>query len=99
MRYARSKGQQTRAYEEILSSSKYVDEAIWAKVKDALAPISDSYLRSLLKQSGRALAPLVEGVETADIDSAERTLRALASEYELSDPGRRKTCRRIVIEK
>ena len=92
------KGSKRALLEEILSPSEYLDEAIWAKAKDALAPISDSYLRSLVKQSGRELAPLVEGVETADVDSAERTLRALASEYELSDPGRRKTCRRIVIE-
>lgn len=92
------KGSKHALLEEILGPFERVNEETWARVKKALTPISDSYLRSLLKQSGRELAPFVEGVETADVDSAERTLRALASEYETSDPARRKECRRMVIE-
>src|SRR3954470_20562553 len=92
------KGSKRARLEDLLQPLEYVDEEVWARVKTALTPISDSYLRSLLKHSGRPLAPVVEGVDMADLGSAERTLQTLALEYQRSDATRRKACRRMVIE-
>ena len=74
-----------------------IDEHTWARLKRELAPVSDSYLQSLLKHSGCPLTPLVEGVNTSSLDDAERTLRALSSEYEEADIRRKKACRSVVI--
>jgi hypothetical protein len=74
-----------------------IDESVWAELKRELAPISDGYLRSLLRDSNRPMSPFVEGVHTSDLDESERTLRAIAVEYEASEPSRRKECRDLVI--
>jgi hypothetical protein len=81
-----------------LPSLGRIDEHAWNVLKQELAPISDSYLRSLLIETGLPLSPLIEGVHTSDLNQAERTLRALAVEYESADPERRKIYRRVVIE-
>ena len=72
---------------ERLPSLGKIDEHAWNLLKQELAPISDSYLRSLLIATGHPLSPLIEGVHTSDLDQAERTLRALAEEYESADIG------------
>ncbi len=46
-------------------------------IREALGPISDSYLRRLLRDSGAPLDPLVEGVRQTGFDELERTLLAL----------------------
>ncbi len=62
----------------------------------ALAPVSNSYLRKLLRESGAPLHSLVEGVRQDDFDQLERTLLALLADYEGSDdPG---AVRKLVIE-
>ena len=63
----------------------------WIAIRVALAPISDGYLRRLLRASGAALQPLVEGVRQEDLASLERTLLALLGEE-------RKAARTLVIE-
>jgi len=63
----------------------------WATLQSALAPISTSYLRRLLRTSGATLHPLVEGVRQEDLASLERTLLALLGEE-------RKLARTLVIE-
>ena len=63
----------------------------WDVLRKALAPISDGYLRRLLRASGIPLHPLVEGVRQEDFASLERTLLALLVED-------RKTARTLVIE-
>lgn len=80
-----------------LQSIEVVDEKEWACLKNDLAPISDSYLHSLLKQSGRPMSPLVEGVGVNCFDDAERTLRSLADQYQQADLSRKKACRTLVI--
>jgi hypothetical protein len=74
-----------------------VDEALWRELQTELAPVSAGYLRRLLRQSGVALAPLVEGVRQDTFEDLERTLLALEREYEGGDEGRRMACRREVI--
>lgn len=75
-----------------------VGEAEWAELKTLLAPITDSYLRKLLRESGVPLAPLVEGVRQSGFDELERTLTALAELYAATDRARARQCRQLVIE-
>ena len=62
-----------------------------------LAPISEHYLRRLLRDCGRPLSPLVEGVRQSSLAELERTLGALAEEYVHSSVGRRQHIRSLVI--
>ncbi len=70
----------------------------WAALKSELAPIADSYLRKLLRESGVPLAPLAEGVRQSDFDELERTLTALGQVYASADPSTARQCRQVVIE-
>ncbi len=47
-----------------------------------LSPIKEATLRRLLRESDWPLSPLVEGVRQDTADNLERTLTALASQYE-----------------
>ncbi|HYO81586.1 MAG TPA: hypothetical protein VES20_09305 [Bryobacteraceae bacterium] len=58
-----------------------VDSAVAEEIRRQLHPVSESYLRELLIESGFALAPEVEGVSTTSIEDVERTLLALAGCY------------------
>jgi hypothetical protein len=58
-----------------------VDPAARDRLRGLLAPVSDSYLRKLLRESGVALHPLVEGVRQHSFPELERTLLALAAVY------------------
>ena len=58
-----------------------VDESVWEWLKAALAPITDSYLRKLLRESGVPLSPLVEGVRQENLQELERTLLQLSEIY------------------
>ena len=71
-----------------------IDETRFADLKTRLDPISESYLRTLLRDSGVPLAPIVEGVSMSSFNSLERTLVALTEAYE---NGAREA-RRLVIE-
>lgn len=75
----------------------YIDEAVWAEIAMALAPVSESYLRGLVRESGVRLSATVEGVNQSGFDDLERTLVALAREYEGSDAMRRRALRDSVI--
>lgn len=75
-----------------------VDEVLWRQFKSDFAPVSDSYLRNILRDSKYPLAPVVEGVSTTRPDAAERVLRALSAEYLEGDLNRRKVCRDAVLE-
>jgi hypothetical protein len=61
------------------------------QLKHRLAPISDGYLRRLLRDCGTPLDPLVEGVRQSSLDDLERTLLALLGRD-------RPAARRLVIE-
>jgi hypothetical protein len=71
-----------------------IGETEFAAISFALAPVSESYLRKLLRESGVPLAPTVEGVRQADLEELERSLIALQEEYE---SGNASAARRIVI--
>jgi hypothetical protein len=68
-----------------------IGPAEWTALRTALAPVSESYLRKLLRESGAPLHPLVEGVRQEDFPALERTLFALLGED-------RRAARTLVIE-
>jgi hypothetical protein len=74
-----------------------IGEEQWDALVVALAPISENYLRKLVRESGVALAPLVEGVRQESLDSLEASLLKMVEEYEGSDRERRSRIRRLVI--
>jgi hypothetical protein len=61
---------------ELLVHVSLVDLAVWLRLKETLAPISDSYLRRLLRASSVPLTPEVEGVRQENFAELERTLLA-----------------------
>jgi hypothetical protein len=63
----------------------------------ALGPISISYLRQLLRESGVHLAPMVEGVRQSNLGTLELSLLALLEEYEAGDPEHQRAVRKLVI--
>lgn len=75
--------------------------AEWRELAKRLAPVSESYLRRLLRDSGVALYPSVEGVRQDSFEELERTLLALAAEYSAAratgDHERADFCRRAVL--
>jgi len=76
---------------------EFIDEAVWDRIADALAPVSANYLRKLVRSAGLAMSPLVEGVSQKSLAELERTLIALQQEYELSAADRRRRIRAEVI--
>ena len=75
-----------------------IGEAEWAILRAELGNISGAYLRRLLRESGVPLGPLVEGVRQNTFEALESSLLSLLEEYERSDPARRQSIRRVVIE-
>ncbi len=59
--------------------------------------MTDRTLRRLLRESGWALHPLVEGVRQESFDELGRTLLNLVAEYANSNAGGRQACRDAVI--
>jgi len=74
-----------------------VCEAEFGALRAHLAPISESYLRKLLRESGVSLDPMIEGVRQGTFAELEASLLRLLAEYESSDPPRRMAVRRLVI--
>jgi hypothetical protein len=79
-----------------------IGETEWDALLRLLAPVSESYLRRLLRDlsrdSGVLLAPLVEGVRQESFDALEASLLKLLAEYESGDAPQRSRVRKIVIE-
>lgn len=77
--------------------ARRVDEALAARLRAELPEISETTVRRALRESGLELDPLVEGVRQDSPASLERTLLALAAEYERSDAPRRAQARALVL--
>jgi hypothetical protein len=95
-RKARGKGGELAAWLEH-NKPAIVGEREWDELKTQLAPVSESYLRRLLRDSGVALAPLVEGVRQESLDELEASLVKLLDEYEQGNRERRARVREAVI--
>jgi hypothetical protein len=74
-----------------------IGAAEFADLLSSLAPISENYLRKLLRDSGAPLAPIIAGVRQSNIEELEASLLALLDEYERGDPPHRAAVRRLVI--
>jgi hypothetical protein len=74
-----------------------VGEPEWDELRKDLAPVSDTYLRKLLRESAVPLAPLVEGVRQESFDALEQSLGKMLEEYEHGSTARRTLIRREVI--
>lgn len=73
-----------------------VDEALAAQLREAFPGVSEATVRRALLESGLELDPLVEGVRQDTLENLERTLLALAREYERAEPARRARIRQLV---
>ena len=74
-----------------------VDEAAWLRLRRDLPEVSEKTLRTAVRESGRPLAPVVEGVRQDSLPHLKRTLSALASEYQTAAPPRQRALRALVI--
>lgn len=74
-----------------------IGEAEFDRLRIALAPVSESYLRKLLRDSGVPLAPMIQGVRQSSLEELEETLLVLLDEYEKGDAMRRAAVRKLVI--
>ena len=74
-----------------------IGEAEFAQLRRALAPVSENYLRKLVRACGVPLDPMVEGVRQSTFEELEASLRKLLGVYEPSDAARRMAVRRLVI--
>ncbi len=64
-------------------------------------PVSEDYLREILRQSGVPLTPIVEGIRQDSLEQLERTLLAMLDEYQRAvrehEWPRLQQCRQAVI--
>ena len=72
-------------------------DAEWDDLRRQLAPVSESYLRKLLRESGVPLAPLVEGVRQETLEALEMSLLRMVAEYEGGERERKALVRKAVI--
>lgn len=74
-----------------------IDLPEFERLRADLQPISESYLRKLLRDLKTPLAPMVEGVRQSNMGELELSLLALLAEYESGDAARRMAVRKLVI--
>jgi hypothetical protein len=74
-----------------------IDEMAWQALREHLAPVSESYLRKLVRATGVPMTTMVEGVVQDSFDHLALTLTALEGEYGQSDAERRRAVRKLVI--
>jgi hypothetical protein len=74
-----------------------IGETEFEELRRALGPVSETYLRKLLRDSGVPLAIMVEGVRQSSFAELEASLLKFLDEYERGDPARRAAVRRAVI--
>lgn len=74
-----------------------VDEALYARLRQEFAEVSERTMREILRHAAVPLAPVVEGVNQETLQTLERTLAGLAAEYEEGDAGRKRFIREVVI--
>jgi hypothetical protein len=69
----------------------------FVRLKASLAPVSETYLRKLLRDSVVPLAPMVDGVRQSNLGTLELSLLALLFEYESGDAAQQRAVRKLVI--
>jgi len=71
--------------------------AEFKRLTEELKPVSESYVRKLLRDSGVPLEPMVEGVRQSNLGALELSLLALLVEYESGDAAHKRAVRKLVI--
>src|ERR1035437_7466345 len=78
-----------------------ITEAVWKELLELLAPVSESYLRELLRAAGLPFEQPWAGVRQHSFEELEESLRALGRVYaeamEAGDRARARYCRRQAI--
>jgi len=74
-----------------------IGDAEFAMLLEALAPITEDYLRTLLRRSGVPLAVTVEGVRQGSFTELEDSLTQFTEVYKQSDRSARSALRRLAI--
>ena len=79
-----------------------ITEREWRELVTRLAPVSESYLRRLLADTGIAVEPPFGGVRQKTFDELERSLLELEDVYtrasNAGDRARAQLCRNVVIQ-
>jgi len=89
---------------ELISERKLtaITERDWRELLDGLAPVSESYLRRLLAQTGIPVEQPFGGVRQKTFDELEQSLLEMEAVYtrakESSDRTRAQLCRNVVIQ-
>jgi len=73
-----------------------IGEAEFAQLFTALAPVSERYLRKLVRECGVPLDTMIEGVRQTNFDDLEASLLRLLAEYEPGNAAHRMAVRRLV---
>ncbi len=104
MRSAQEKpGSIKQSLREYLAAEKpaAIDEAVWLELLRRFAPVSESYLRDLLRDTGLPIEQPYAGVRQHTFEELEQSLAALLETYrEATSAGNRERaryCRRQVI--
>ncbi|HEX3748676.1 MAG TPA: hypothetical protein VHW09_32335 [Bryobacteraceae bacterium] len=78
-----------------------ITEAVWRELLTVLAPVSESYLRELLRQTGLPFDQPFAGIRQHTLDELEHSLLEMGTKYEeavaAGDRERARYCRRQVI--
>jgi hypothetical protein len=78
-----------------------ITEAVWRELLTALAPVSESYLRELLRQTELTFEQPYAGIRQHTFDELEQSLREMLCVYSdakaAGDRDRARYCRRQVI--
>ncbi len=72
-----------------------MDATEWESLRAKLAPAAERTLRTLLRELGVPMAPLVAGVDQSSFESLEASLLALLGTY---NQGETRASRRLVIQ-
>ena len=77
-----------------------ITEAVWRHLTTLLAPVSESYLRDLLRDTGLPFEQPYAGIRQHTFEELEASLREMLEVYTAAvgqDPARARYCRRQVI--
>ena len=78
-----------------------ITEAVWLELRRRLAPVSESYLRDLLRATGLPFDPPYAGIRQHTLEELEQSLRAMLEVYReavvAGNRDRARYCRRQVI--
>jgi hypothetical protein len=75
-----------------------IGEEEFAALRTALAPVSEDYLRTLLRRSGVPLALTVEGVRQSSLEELEVSLTRFTEAYLNSDRPGQAVLRRLAVK-